>query len=957
MSTDPSVTDDAAPKRDYRSTVFLPETPFPMKAGLPKAEPEWLKRWAEGDLYAQLRADAKGRPPFVLHDGPPYANGDIHIGHVLNKVLKDVIVRSRQMMGFDANYVPGWDCHGLPIEWAVEQEYRKAKKSKDDVPTDEFLAECRAFARHWIDRQREGFIRLGIVGDWKDPYLTMNPSSEAAIVRELHKFLMSDAIYRGFKPVMWSVVERTALAEAEIEYFDRVSTTVFVRFPLAEGPDDAKGASVVIWTTTPWTLPGNRAIGYSPEISYGLYEVVETGEGAARAGERLVLADPLAEEAFAAARVAKWRRLDAIDPKGIVCAHPFRGAGYDFSVPLLAAEFVTADTGTGFVHLAPGHGADDYDVCQANGIAVPQTVGPDGRYMDEVPLFAGRAVILPSGKEGDANEAVIAELSARGALLAKGKLEHQYPHSWRSKAPVIFRATPQWFVALDKPMAHLDGATIRQKALEAIDATAFHPSKGRARIRSMVETRPDWVLSRQRKWGVPIALFVHRRTGELLKDEAVNKRIADAVHEKGIEAWFRSETGAPFLGNTRDPEEWEKIDDILDVWFDSASTHAFVLEERADLKWPADLYLEGSDQHRGWFQSSLLESCGTRGRAPYDAVLTHGFVLDEKGRKMSKSLGNVIEPEKIIRDNGAEILRLWTASSDYSEDLRIGPEIVKGTVDAYRKLRNTLRFLLGALSGFTEEERLAVGDMPELERYVLSRLKAMDVRVRTGYAAYDFARVMHSVLDFMTLDLSAFYLDIRKDALYCDAPASLRRRAARSVLDELFNALTAWLAPVLVFTMEEAWATRAGAGAASVHLRQFPDLPEGWRDAALEARWTRVRELRRAVTGALELQRKDRVIGSSLEAAPRLFLAAEADLALARSLDFAEIAITSGLVVERGEGPADAFRMAEVPGAAVLFAPASGARCERCWRVLPEVGTRTAPDLCGRCSDVIEGAA
>ncbi|NWG47320.1 MAG: isoleucine--tRNA ligase [Alphaproteobacteria bacterium] len=950
--------DDTA--RDYRSTVFLPETPFPMKAGLPQRAPEWLARWEAMDLYARLRADARGRPRFVLHDGPPYANGDIHAGHVLNKVLKDIVIRSKQMTGFDANYVPGWDCHGLPIEWAVEQEFRKQKRNKDEVKVTDFIGECRAFASKWIDRQRAGFKRLGIVGDWDNPYLTMKPASEAAILRELHKFLMSGALYRGFKPVMWSVVEKTALAEAEVEYQDHVSTTVFVRFRVVTA-GTLEGASVVIWTTTPWTLPGNRAIGYGPDLRYGLYEVGTLAEGSlARAGERLLLCDDLAESVKAAARIVSWTRLGDADPAGTVCAHPFSDLGVFYrperGIPLLPGAFVTAEQGTGFVHLAPGHGEDDFALCKAHGIDVPQTVGPDGRYYDTVPGFGaagGRQaarVLRPDGKEGDANGAVMEALVGAGALLARGKLEHQYPHSWRSKAPVIFRATPQWFVALDE-------TGLREAALAAIDSTAFYPPQRRNRIRSMVQNRPDWVLSRQRVWGVPLGLFVDRRSGEILRDAAVNARIAGAIEAEGIEAWFASADGARFLAPDHQPADYEKIDDILDVWFDSACTHAFVLEARPDLKWPADIYLEGSDQHRGWFQSSLLEACGTRGRAPYDGVITHAFTLDERGRKMSKSLGNVVDPEKVIQQNGAEILRLWAATLDYSEDHRIGPEILKGTVDQYRKLRNTLRFLLGSLAGFSEAESVPYAEMPELERYVLARLAAMDERVRAGYGAYDFARVMHGLIEFMTNDLSAFYFDIRKDVLYCDGPGSLRRRAARTVLDDLLGCLTAWLAPVLVFTAEEAHLCRhgeAGDAVGSVHLRQFPDLPRDWADEDLAGRWQRIRDIRRVLTGALELQRRERVIGASLEAAPTLYLADAGDRALMGADDWADIAIVSGLTLAEGEGPADAYRLEDMPGIAVGFARAEGARCERCWKHLPDVGSHADPNLCARCHGVVE---
>ena len=941
---------------DYKATLFLPKTDFPMKAGLPKREPEWLARWAEEDLQARLREAGKGRPLYVLHDGPPYANGDLHLGTALNKILKDFVVRTRQMMGFDSNYVPGWDCHGLPIEWAVEQRYRKAKKDKDAVPKAEFLAECREFAAHWIDRQKADFIRLGVGGNWDDPYLTMAPESEAQIVRELHKFLMDGSLYRGSKPVMWSVVEKTALAEAEVEYHDHTSRMIWVRFPVRQGPDALAGASIVIWTTTPWTIPGNRAIAFSPGISYGLYEVESVAEGSlAKPGERLVLADRLEEAVREAAGIVSILRVgDAPDLHGLVCAHPFAGKGYDFDVPVLPGDFVTEEQGTGFVHCAPGHGQDDYELWMANldhaviqkSPEIPHTVGPDGRYFEGVPLFAGKRVLYADGKDGDANPAVLETLESTGALLAHGKLVHSYPHSWRSKAPLIFRNTDQWFV-------NLDGSGLRAKAMAAIEATRFYPPQGKNRIGSMVETRPDWVLSRQRLWGVPLALFVRKDTGELLRDEAVNARIADAIAQEGIEAWAMSEDGARFLGNDYDPAAFEKIDDILDVWFDSASTHAFVLEARPDLKWPADLYLEGSDQHRGWFQSSLLEACGTRGRAPYDAILTHGFVLDEKGRKMSKSLGNVVSPQKVVQQYGAEILRLWAAAADYTEDLRFGNEILQGTVDAYRKLRNTVRYILGNLAGFSAEERLDAAQMPELDRWVLHRIWELDRLVRDAYEGYAFNRAFHALYAFAISDLSAFYFDIRKDALYCDGPGSVRRRAARTVLDTLFHHMTAWLAPILAFTMEEAWRARF-PDAGSVHLQLFPEVPASWSDPELGAKWARIREMRRVATGALEIARQDRVIGSSLEAAPTLYCANPEDLAIAEGLDWAEIAITSAFRIAEGGGPENAFRLEEAPGVAAQFAKADGAKCARCWMILPEVGTNAAnPDLCDRCIDAV----
>jgi isoleucyl-tRNA synthetase len=942
MSTDMTSTDTTeAEPRDYRGTLFLPKTDFPMKAGLPQREPEWLARWEKLDLYGKLRESAKGREAFILHDGPPYANGNIHIGHALNKILKDIVVRSQQMMGKDAAYIPGWDCHGLPIEWKIEEKYRKKGKNKDEVPPLEFRRECREFAQHWVDVQREEFKRLGVSGEWDNPYLTMSFDAEAKIVEEFQKFLMNGSLYRGSKPVMWSVVEKTALAEAEVEYQDHTSHTIWVKFPVVKG-GGLEGAFVVIWTTTPWTIPGNRAISYSQKIAYGLYEVTATGE-------KLMLADALAGQVAKDAGIEDWTRLrdvTADELAGVVCKHPFNGQGYDFDVPLLAGDHVTEEAGTGFVHTAPGHGQDDYMIWVENfgSKDIPETVNEEGGYYDHVPLFAGKFVLTRQGKEGNANAAVIEELEKAGKLLAKGKVTHSYPHSWRSKAPLIFRNTPQWFVAMDAKIEVAGGREFREVALSEIEKVRWVPARNRNRIYSMVEGRPDWVLSRQRAWGVPLTLFVKKGDGSLLRDEKVNARIVDAVAKEGADAWFER-PASDFLGNDYNEADWEKVTDILDVWFDSGSTHAFVLEARG-LPVPADLYLEGSDQHRGWFQSSLLESCATRGRAPYKQVLTHGMTLTDKGLKMSKSLGNAIEPETIIKQNGADILRLWVGSTDYWEDHNIGNDIIKSNVEAYRKLRNTFRYLLGNLDGFAEEERVAVADMPELERAILHRLAELDDLVRKAYTDYDFKRVTHTLSNFMNVDLSAFYFDIRKDTLYCDAPSSLRRRACRTVLDHLFSCLTAWLAPVLCFTIEEVWLSRFSSDEDSVHLRTFPEIPGGWRNEALSEKWKKVRELRRVVTGALEVERREKRIGASLEAAPEVFVSRPDLLEAMKGVDLAELAITSQATLVEGEGPANAWRLDEVPGVAVVPKLAEGRKCARSWRILPEVGSDPDyPDL------------
>jgi isoleucyl-tRNA synthetase len=949
---------DTAKGPDYSGTLFLPKTDFPMRAGLPQKEPELLKRWEAMDLYGTLRVRSAGRPKYVLHDGPPYANGNIHIGTGLNKILKDVVTRSFQMRGFDANYVPGWDCHGLPIEWKIEEEHRARGRNKDATPVNEFRRECREFAQKWIGVQAAEFKRLGVTGDFANPYTTMSFPAEAKIAAELMKFAMSGQLYRGSKPVMWSVVERTALAEAEVEYHDHQSDTVWVKFPVTSA-GDLNGASVVIWTTTPWTIPGNRAVSFASRISYGLYEVASAPEGAwARAGDRLVIADRLAAEVMKAARVDDYRHVrtvHAAELAEVVCAHPLKAKGYGFAVPLLDGEHVTEDAGTGFVHTAPGHGREDFDIWMENArrlaargvdTAIPFTVDAAGFLTREAPGFEGRRVITDDGEKGDANGAVIEAMVEAGALLARGRLKHQYPHSWRSKKPVIFRNTPQWFVHMDKDLG--DGSTLRSRALAAIDRTRFVPASGQNRLRAMIEQRPDWVLSRQRAWGVPITVFVDRDSGEVLKDDGVNARIVEAFAREGADAWFADGAAARFLGAAYDPARWEQVRDILDVWFDSGSTHAFVLEDRADLKWPADLYLEGSDQHRGWFHSSLLEACGTRGRAPYDAVLTHGFVVDEEGRKMSKSLGNTVTPQEVIRQSGADILRLWVVSSDFTEDLRIGPEILKNTVEAYRKIRNTIRWMLGTLAHHRREEDVAAADIPALERLILSRLAALDPAVREAYDAFDYKRVHALLSTFMTVDLSAAYFDIRKDALYCDPISSARRRAALTVIDRLFDTLATWLAPFLPFTMDEAWMHRHGEGRC-VHLEQFVMPDPAWRDEALEAKWQAVFKVRSAITGALEIERAAKRIGSSLEAAPQVYIADPALLSALDGVDMAEVSITSGIALVAGEGPADAFRLAEVPGVAVVAARAGGRKCARSWRYTDDVGSDPAfPDVSAR---------
>jgi isoleucyl-tRNA synthetase len=987
---------DAA--RDYSETLFLPKTDFPMRAGLPQKEPEILARWQKLGLYERLRAGAHGRTKFVLHDGPPYANGNIHIGHALNKILKDVVTRSQQMLGYDSNYVPGWDCHGLPIEWKIEEEYRAKGKNKDAVPVVEFRRECRAFAEHWINVQREEFKRLGVEGDWAHPYTTMSFAAEAQIAREIMKFSQNGTLYRGSKPVMWSVVEKTALAEAEVEYEDYVSDQVWVKFPverapfgpLANAPQSAKktlnalqNASIVIWTTTPWTIPGNRAISFSPKVDYGLYEVLDAPtDNWTKVGDHLVLANKVAVDVLRQARVTAFKKLADIEAdqlEFIWCNHPLKSlGGYDFPVPLLAGDHVTDDAGTGFVHTAPGHGREDFEVWTGNAVklarwgintVIPYTVDADGRFTEQAPGFTGKRVLTDKGEKGDANEAVIKALVAAGMLIGRGRLKHQYPHSWRSKKPVIFRNTPQWFIAMDKDIVDdggnaKPGDTLRQRALAAIAVTRWVPEQGQNRITGMIESRPDWVISRQRAWGVPITVFVRDKgdgSVEILNDARVNKRIADAFEQEGADAWYATGAAQRFLKPDYDANEWQKVDDILDVWFDSGSTHAFVLEDPvhfpslAGIKRSKDgghdtvMYLEGSDQHRGWFQSSLLESCGTRGRAPFDVVLTHGFVLDEHGHKMSKSQGNVTAPQDVIKQSGADILRMWCCASDYADDLRIGPEILKTTVETYRKLRNTIRWMLGSLAHFRDADRIAPTEMPELERLMLHRLVELDGQVRQAYAEFDYKRIFAALNAFMTSDLSAFYFDIRKDALYCDPISSVTRKACLTVLDHLFRATVIWLAPMLPFTAEEAWLARYPSPEGSVHLETFPELPAAWRDETLAEKWRKVRLVRRVVTGALEIARAQKRIGSSLEAAPIVYVSDGDLFAALVEIDLAEVSITSAATLVEADGPASAFRLDEVRGVAVEVRLAEGTKCARSWKILPSVGSDPAyPDVSPR---------
>lgn len=928
---------DTPTKPDYRPTVFLPKTDFPMKAGLPQKEPAILARWEEQDLYRQVRKARAGRTKFIFHDGPPYANGDIHIGHALNRTLKDMVVRTQTLLGKDAPFVPGWDCHGLPIEWKIEEQYRKKKLNKDEVPIREFRAECRAYAQHWVDVQREQLKRLGCTGDWANPYLTMDHTAEGTIVGELMKFAESGQLYRGAKPVMWSPVEKTALAEAEIEYEDIVSTQIDLAFEIIESPiPELVGAYAVIWTTTPWTIPVNRAIAYAEDVDYRVCRVGEPRDGGPSSplrDERIIVATELwqAVATRLGSVLVPERQIRGSDLAGTIARHPMHKLGGFFAEPrpLLPGDHVTTDQGTGLVHMAPDHGEEDFTVCKAAGIDPVFVVNDAGFYREEWAWLGGQGSVI-NNKFNSIEGPILQDLKSAGALLSYGDFKHSYPHSWRSKAKVIYRCTPQWFIAMDKPLD--DGRSLRQRAMQAIADTRFVPEKGRNRLESMVEQRPDWVISRQRAWGVPIALFVEKKTQQLLVDPEVNARIVAVVRAEGVDAWS-PENAAQFLGPDRDPEDYEMVTDILDVWFDSGSTHAFVLESGRwpDQSWPADLYLEGSDQHRGWFQSSLLESCGTRGRAPFNALLTHGFSMDAKGMKMSKSLGNTVNPLDLMKEYGADILRLWALSVDFTEDHRIGKEILAGVADQYRKIRNTFRYLLGALADFREEEKVGVEAMPELERYVLHLAAELNARLHQALEDFDYNHYVRALTDFCNDDLSAFYFDIRKDVLYCEVNAGSgaqtdKRRANRTVLDMLFHALVRWLNPVLVFTAEEVWGTRYPDGG-SVHLLEWPEIPAVDAD---DRKWKELRQLRSQVTEAIEPLRRDKVVGSSLEA--EVTVPSESDAAL-----LAELFITS--TVHKGDE--------------IQVAKTDNKKCGRCWRYLPEV--RQDGELCGRCEDVLNG--
>ncbi|MBY7649004.1 MAG: isoleucine--tRNA ligase [Candidatus Liberibacter europaeus] len=942
-------------KTNYSKTLYLPKTSFPMRAELQTKEPAILEYWEKINLFEKLRNNSSKHKKFILHDGPPYANGHIHMGHALNKILKDVVVRSFQMRGFNANYVPGWDCHGLPIEWKIETEYIEKGKNKSDVPVVAFRKECRNFASKWIKIQSEEFKRLGIGGNFKNPYTTMDNESEAQIASELLKLAKTNQIYRGTKPVMWSVAEQTTLAEAEIEYHDIISDSIWVGFQVESAPDYLSDSQVIIWTTTPWTIPGNRAIAFSSKYQYGLYKILQSdGQYEFNLDRKIILSKALAKETAEKNSLTIELVCDVKDEdlRKIICCHPLKKLGYDFSVPLIDADYVSNDCGTGFVHIAPGHGNEDFvawigakDILAKNSIdtRVPLSVDAKGFYTVEAPGFSGVRVLNDDGEKGSANDEVISALINAHALLNRSNIKHSYPHSWRSKQPVIFRNIAQWFMHMDKDLG--DKSTIRSRALSAIDQIRFFPPSGKDRLRYMVEKRPDWVLSRQRAWGTPVCLFFNTK-GEILVDESVNNRIIETFKTQGSDAWFSENARDLFLGK-RKSESWIQSQDILDVWFDSATTHSFVLENNKDLAYPADIYLEGSDQHRGWFQHSLLEGCATRKSTPFKSIITHGFVVDEKGEKMSKSKGNVISPNDIISKSGVDILRFWAVNSDYNDDQRLGNNIIQTNIDAYRKLRNTIRWMLGVLHHDNGQE-VSISDMPELERLILHRITELDKVIREGYDNFKFKIIIRSIMDFLNIELSSFYFDIRKDSLYCDPPSSIKRLSSIAVIRKLFECVVIWIAPMLPFTAEEAW-TSLNPDDLSVHLKQFPTIAQEWEDVKLSEKWKKILKLRKVVISALEVVRESKYIGSSLEAFPKVYTTDSSLISALQGQDLAEICITSGITVMNEKGPSSAFYLPDIPEVRVQCDLAVGKKCARSWRITPDVGSDLEyPDVSAR---------
>ncbi len=906
-----------------KDNLHLPKTAFSMKASLPTKEPLILEKWKKNKIFEKLRKNSKGKEKFILHDGPPYANGHIHMGTALNKILKDMITRFHQMNGKDSVYVPGWDCHGLPIEWKIEEQYKKKKKNKDEVPIKDFRQECREFAKNWIQVHIKEFQRLGVVGDFENYYSTMSYEAEAQIVRELGKFLLDGSLYQGFKPVLWSTVEKTALADAEVEYMDHTSNTIFVAFKVKNTKKDfLKDASIIIWTTTPWTIPANKALAFNSSIEYALVEIDALDHFK---DKKIIVATNLVESIIKSCGIKNHKILKTFkgsEFEGTICSHPFLKMQFDYDIPMLKASFVDLEQGTGIVHCAPSHGPDDFNLCLKNNIPSSYTVDNGGLYTKEIPYFAGTHIFK-------ADLLVIEKLKEQNKLLKDDKLHHSYPHSWRSKAPLIYRATPQWFISMEKN-------SLRNKAIKAINDTNFYPKKGQDRLLSMIEGRPDWCVSRQRVWGVPLPIFINKKTKEPLRDKKVIDRIAEIYEKEGSDCWFTDDT-KKFLGKDHDPNNYEKLNDIVEVWFDSGSTHSFVLEKRKDLKWPADMYLEGSDQHRGWFHSSLLESCGTRGRAPFNSILSHGFVVDGKGLKMSKSSGNVISPEDILKNYGADILRAWVASSDYAEDLRIDKNILAQHAESYRKIRNTFRFILGNIKDNFEQqtfESLEIKNLNELEQYILHKIFILDSLVKENLKNYNFHKLYKELLNFCALDLSSFYFDIRKDVLYCDNVNSKKRKECVMILNIILDCLLKWFAPIFVFTTDEIYSL-VSKDKKNIHEHVFPKIPKKWENKTLNDRWKQLFKIKQEANVAIEEKRASKEIGSSLEAELKI-ITDNKNFELLEGIDLAEYFITS---------KAEKIKSVKKEELKIEVKKTKGNKCPRCWKILD--------NKCVRCEKAI----
>ena len=916
---------------NYKDTLFLPETKFSMKASLPTNEPKILEKWEKEKLYKKLRYKSKKNKKFTLHDGPPYANGHLHMGHALNKILKDIIVRYKQMQGLDAAFVPGWDCHGLPIEWEVEQEIRKKGDDKKNISIKEFRNKCRNFADSWIKIQKKEFERFGVLGDWDNYYSTMSYKAEAQIVREIGKFILNGSLYKGSRPVMWSVVEKTALADAEVEYKDKNDNAIYVLFPINKTNlkiDNKKNIHILIWTTTPWTIPGNRALAFNKNFSYSLVKDSSTGS-------EFIISTDLIQKLIIDTnfKIQKIKDFNGIELEKTICKHPLHAHGYNFEVPLLPADFVTKDEGTGIVHIAPGHGIDDFNLAKKNNINIPKTINESGIYYEDVPLLKGEHVFK-------ADDKVIEFLEKDKKLLFKTSIFHSYPHSWRSKKPLIYRNTTQWFISLEK-------LNLRKKAIDALKKINFFPKKGKNRITSMIEDRPDWCISRQRFWGVPLPIFINKKTNDPLIDKDVIENIAKIFEKKGSDSWFELDPNE-FLGKKYKKEDFIQVKDVIEVWFDSGSSHTYVLEDRKDLEWPADLYLEGSDQHRGWFHSSLLQSCGTRNKAPFKNILSHGFVVDGQGKKMSKSEGNVISPNEIINKYGTDILRLWTVASDYFEDIKIDENIVKSQVDSYRRIRNTFRFLIGNLKDFNTSEKVDYKDFPELERYILFKIFEIDEIIQRSIKENNYHKIYKELLIFCSNDLSSFYFDIRKDCLYCDSKKDLKRRSCRSTLKIIFEFLTAWFAPILCFTTEEAWLSDNFNNKESVHLRNFPKIENTWKDNNLLEKWKNIINVRKVVNSAIEIQREKKLVGSSLEASVEVLVSKKIKNYLI-NMNLNDLFIVSeAKIVDKLSG--EEFSLDGINDISVNIKKAEGKKCERCWVISKDVIKDT--NLCNRCNDV-----